>query len=305
MLSHAPDARSLRGRLSLRFADDGRRTVLAHAERSPPWHVQRLLYLDPAWPALAGVALLNQTAGLFAGDRLDLAVTVEGGAAVSLSTPTVTRAYAMPEGDASVTTCLTVSSGGYLEYLPEPTLLCRDAALVQTLALDAEPGAAVALGEVLAFGRAAHGERHAYRSLTQRIELRRGGETVLAEALRLTREDAPDVPGMLGPFAAYGSLHLLPREGDPAALLARTRAALEVQTGASAGASRLPGGRHQREGTGQHGHPGVLAGASLLPGGAGVAVRVLGEAAHAVQTVLRAVVLDFRACLAGSAMRGA
>ena len=263
-------ARSLHGRLSLRFAREGGRTVLGDAERSPPWHIQRLLHLNRAHPALAEGVLLNTTAGLFAGDRLHLAVDVAGGAQVALTTPTVTRAYAMPEGDAESTTRLTVAAGGYLEYLPAPTLLCHDADLRQRLDLDTEAGAVAAVGEVLAFGRTAHGEGHDYRALHQRTELRCAGEIVLAEALALTPGESPDGPGLLGPYRAYGSLNLLCSALDADALLAETRLLL-------AGRANLRGG------------------ASLLWGQAGVAIRVLGPAPHAVHAMLRAITERFRA----------
>src|SRR3712207_8876371 len=46
-----------------RSGRESKRTVLASAERSPPWHIQRLLHLDRAHPALAEAVLLNTTAG--------------------------------------------------------------------------------------------------------------------------------------------------------------------------------------------------------------------------------------------------
>jgi urease accessory protein len=270
-------AHALHGDLHLRFAvDEGGRTTLVESRRTPPMHLQRLLYLDARHPALAQAALLNTTAGLFSGDRLDLEVRMEAGAAVALTTPAMTRAYAMPEGHAEVTTHLSVAWGAHLELLPEPLLLCRDADLVQRTVVDVIPGASVALGEVVALGRRAHGEAHAYRRLEQRTVLRRAGQTILADGLLLTPPLHPDAPGVLGDHAAYGSLYLLPGESDSHELLAETRALLATA-------------------------PAVLSGASLLPASAGVTVRALGPAPNAVQRLFRSIVDAFRGrcCLEG------
>jgi urease accessory protein len=253
----------------LRFVDDGDRTVLAACKRTPPLHVQRPLYLDRRHPSLAHVALLNATAGLFAGDRLDTTICLGAGAAVALTTPTMTRVFTMPGGHAEVSTHIVVGAGGYLELLPEATLLCRGAALRQRLTLDAPAGANVAIGEVFAFGRAAHGERHAYQRLEQRANLSYGGRPVLAEGLSLDAEESPNGLGVIGDFAAYGSLNLLTPDGERDGLLAATRDLVAHEQGA-------------------------WAAASMLPAGSGVAVRVLGDVPSVVQHLLKLVVAEFR-----------
>ena len=262
-------ARSLHGRLDLRFTHDAGRTRLACSRRTPPFHVQRLLHLDPARPVLARAVVLNTTAGICAGDRLDLTVRVEPGAEVEITSPTMTRAYAMSDGHAEATTHITVDAGGYVEYLPEPLLLCRDAALHQQTELSICPGGVAALGEVIAFGRAAHGELHAYRELTQRTTVLVGGETVVAEGLWLRPGEEPELMGVVGRFAAYGSLTLVCAGVGSAQFLAHAR-------------ERLSACRD------------IWGGVSLLVGGAGVGVRVLSTSAGAAQNALRAVTGEFR-----------
>jgi urease accessory protein len=259
-------ARSLSGCLCATFVLRGGRTVLASATRTPPLHLQRVLYLDARRPHLCRAVLLNATAGLFAGDRLTVEIHVGVGAAVEVTTPAMSRAYGMPAGHAATVTRISVADGGYLEYLPEPTLACRDAALHTKLEIDAGPNAVVAAGEVLAFGRAARGELHAYRELAASIDLRVAGDAVLVEKLDLDPSSG-DVDALTGGFSAYGASHLL-----------------------GPGAERLLG--HVREILAAQ--PDVIAGASLLPNGAGIAVRVLGRAPSAVQASLRAVHDGFR-----------
>lgn len=263
-------AASVDGRLSLRFVLENGRTTLATVRRTQPFHVLRPLSLDPARPHLTTVSVLNATAGLFAGDRLCLHVAVGDEAAVQLTTPTMTRVHAMRAGCAVCAVRLRVAAGGYLEYLPEPLLLCRDAALLQETEVDVAAGGAAAIGEVIAFGRRAHGEGHAYRRLRTVTEARRDGAVVVADALDLLPHRTPMTMGAVGDAAAYGSLMLLTPNAPSTSLLDATRGALDACAG-------------------------VVAGASLLPLAAGVAVRVLGETAAATRGAVVAAVAVFRA----------
>jgi urease accessory protein len=255
--------------LRLRFAIDGARTTLTETERSPPYHVQRLLYLDACRPDLAQAVVLNSTAGLFAGDRLDLDFEVQPHAAVEIATPASTRIFGMDGDFAECRTSISVASGGYLEYLPRPTILCRDAALRVCTDITVRRGGMAAVGDVLAFGRVAAGERHRYRRLDQRTELQYDGRIVLAEALHLAPRDDPDAAGVLGDAAAYGVLHLLGIDADIDRLVTRVRRIVDEQ---------------------DH----CVGGVSTLTAGGGIAVRLLGDRPHAIYEALRSVALEFR-----------
>ncbi len=268
----APDigTRSLAGSLALRAVADGDgMTRLVEIERRPPMQVQRPLYLDAAHPGLATVHLINATAGLFSGDDLGLRIDVCNGARLAVGTPAMTRVYTMPDGGTATSRVdLRVGAGGYLEHLPAPTILCREAALLQEMHIDLAQDAHVAIGEAWAFGRAAHGELHAYRELHARTELRRAGSLVLADALVLG--PLLDSPGpLVGCYAAYGTLTLTGPRVD-AALLAGIRRLLDERASP------------------------ILAGASTLARDGGIGVRVLGASANSVQTTLIDLMSEFR-----------
>jgi urease accessory protein len=265
-------ARSLHGRLRLRFATHGARTFVTGVERSPPYHLQRLLYLDACRPDLAQAVVLNSTAGLFAGDRLELDIEVQSLAAVEIATPASTRIFGMDDGYAETRTSISVESGGYLEYVPRSIILCRDAELRVSTSVYVRRGGMAAIGEVVAFGRAAAGERHCYRRLDLRAELHYDGHLTLAEALYVAPEDDPDAAGALGDAAAHGALHLLGVDSDIEQLIAHVRGIIDEQC-----------------------H--VVGGVSTLPFGGGVAVRLLGNRPHAVYEALRSVALEFRRSL--------
>lgn len=262
-------ARALNGRLRLRFGTGASRTLLTSAERIPPWHVQRLMYLHRQYPRLATVSLLNTTAGLCAGDRLILDLEAGRGAAVEATSPTITRTFSMTGGHAETRTTLRIAAGGYLEYLPRGVLLCGGSELRSSMTIDVEPGGAAAVGEVVVFGRAAAGEGHAYRALSHRLDLLQSGELILAEALDLAPDAEPDSVGVLGGYTAYGSLHLLPPRKEQSAMLVAVRSSLAAQTSA-------------------------WCGASTLPRDAGVTVRVLANSGHVAWNTLRAAMDVFR-----------
>lgn len=265
------EARSLQGRLSLTFERAGDRTVVRKVERTPPLHVQRPLSLDPERPALAHLALLNSTAGLFAGDSHRLDIRVESAAAVALTTPAMTRIFRTPAGHADIATRAEVATGGYLEYFPEATLLCGGARLHQSTDLSLAAGATVAWGELLAFGRTSHGEDPAACELQQRLHVYHNNELVLAEALTLSPEEPSGTPGVLHRYSVLGTLLLFGEARVLDSLLVQVRGAFPA------------------------GAPTAIAATRLL-GGAGIGVRALGSSAWEVQRALRVALDAFRAC---------
>jgi urease accessory protein len=241
-------------------------TRIVHASRSAPLQVQRPLYVDPQRAGLATVNVINATAGLFEGDTLSLRVDVLPGAALELRTPAMTRVYTMVDGRATTQLELSAGADTYVESVPAPVILCANAALRQQTRVDLAEGAHAALGEVWAFGRAAHGELHAHRELEARTEIYRDGRLMIADALVM---EAGENPGaMVGGHAAYGCLVLVGAQAD-AVCLARIRELLSANTE-------------------------ITGGASMVPVAPGIAVRALGATAHAVDSTLRAIVFDFR-----------
>ena len=272
MSAFAPDTgtRSLAGSLALRaVADSGGITRVVEIERRSPMQVQRPLYLDAAHAGLANVHVINATAGLFAGDDLKLRIDVGSGARIAVTTPAMTRVYAMPDGGAATSRVdLHIRGGGYLEYLPAASILCEGAALRHEMRVDVEVDAHAVVGEVWAFGRVAHGELHAYRELCARTELWRGESLVLADALALKPVDASP-EAAVGSYAAYGTLTLSGARVD-AALLMGVRRLLDERGGQ------------------------ILAGASTLVRDGGIGVRVLGVSANSVQVTLENLMSEFR-----------
>jgi urease accessory protein len=87
----------------------------------------------------------------------------------------------MRHGVAACRQQLTVESGGWLEYVPEPLCPHRDTDYTQTTRLDIAAGAEACFVDALAPGRVGRGERWAWRRLVLALDVRLDGERILAE----------------------------------------------------------------------------------------------------------------------------
>src|SRR5688500_6639167 len=107
------------GHLSLCAAvRDHGRTVLAAQSFRAPFHISKP-YWDADSRALL-VQVVNPTAGILAGDRLESEIAVQRDAALLVTTPSANRLFQMRGGAAECSQHFTVSAGGWLEVMPEP-----------------------------------------------------------------------------------------------------------------------------------------------------------------------------------------
>jgi urease accessory protein len=168
------------GHLHLEAAprEDGR-TVLARQSFRAPFHLGKS-YWDGG---VLQVRVVNATAGILAGDRLELAVRVQAGAALLVITPAAARAFMMRRGAAECRQTFRVEGNGWLEYAPEPLFPHRDSDYGQTTLIEAAEGAELFYVDALAPGRAGRGELWAWRRLRMSLDLVHGGELVLRERL--------------------------------------------------------------------------------------------------------------------------
>lgn len=171
------------GHLSLRAAarsGDGGTALAAQAFRAP-FHLSKP-YWDHDTRTLL-VQVVNPTAGILSGDRLEASVSVETGAAVLLTTPSASRVFRMREGEARSLQRFQVARGAWLEVLPEPLVPHRGSVFHQRTELSVEPGGAAFYADLLFPGRIAHGEAWGWRRLVLELEARAGAELLIRERL--------------------------------------------------------------------------------------------------------------------------
>jgi urease accessory protein len=136
------------------------------------------------------VQVVNPTAGLFEGDSLQSAVSVEAGAALCVTTPGSSRVYRMRDGRAEVRQQFQVAAGASLEYCPAPLIPQKGSRIRQRTRVDVAAGGELFFCEVLAPGRVAHGECFAFEEIDWTFDLWIGPTRAARERFRLSPGDS-------------------------------------------------------------------------------------------------------------------
>jgi urease accessory protein len=127
----------------------------------------RVLFPLPERGDLPVAALLTTSGGLTGGDRLRISVGSTAGAR------------------ANVEASLAVDAGGWLEWLPQETILFDGARLARAIDADLAGSARLLAVDSLVFGRTARGERFRHGKLLERWRISVDGRLVWADALQL------------------------------------------------------------------------------------------------------------------------
>jgi urease accessory protein len=129
------------------------------------------------------VVFLNTSGGLTSGDHLRFGLEMQGRAVAT--TQTAERAYKATGLPARMDVRLSVGSGGWLDWLPQETILFDRAALDRRTVIDLAPGAGCLALEAVVLGRAAMGERVRELRFRDRREIRRDGQPFWIDPLAL------------------------------------------------------------------------------------------------------------------------
>lgn len=172
------------------------RTVLAEQAFRAPFHVSK-----PYWDADTGVLhvqVVNPTAGILEGDRLESEIACDRGTAMLVTTPSASRVFRMRGGRAECRQRFEVADGGWLEVLPEPLVPHRGSTYRQVTTVDVAKGGALFFVDQLMPGRVAHGEAWEWERLGVELEVRVGGELVLRERLEQSGEELKGMAQLAG-----------------------------------------------------------------------------------------------------------
>lgn len=192
----------------------------------------------PQTGGTAEAVFLNTSGGLTGGDTLNYALDLGAGLRATATTQTAERAYRSPGDAARVRVDLTVGAGGFLDWLPQETILFQGAALERRTTVRLAPDAGCLLLEMIVLGRAAMGEVVRNLALRDWRQVDQAGKPVWVEPLVLSDRALATGPAGLNGLRAFASLCLIaPHAPD---LLAPLRRVLD-EPGVQSGASALPG----------------------------------------------------------------
>ena len=188
-----------RGHLSLLAAvRDHGRTVLAAQSFRAPFHISKP-YWDPDVRALL-VQVVNPTAGILAGDRLESDIAVHRDAALIVTTPSASRVFRMRSGEAECRQHFVVSRGAWLEVSPEPLVPHRGSRYRQVTTIEIELGGSLFFVDSLLPGRIGHGEAWQWERLNLDLSVQLDGELLLRERF----DHRPGDLRLLAEFAGSG-----------------------------------------------------------------------------------------------------
>jgi urease accessory protein len=230
--------------LELAFRRDMRgRTVLCERRQRFPLRMTVPLHLDPAASDMPFVYVQNPTGGVFAGDRLRIALRAGEASRVHLTTQSATKLYRMEGGEAHQALHFAVRDGAYVEHVPDPLIPQAGSRYRQCTSVELSGDGALVTAETISPGRRAHGERFAYDLLELSTEVRHDGRELCAETLRLEPGRArPDRAGVLADGDYLVTLLALAPAADVASLVRVVDGALEAAPGVLGAAGELPNG---------------------------------------------------------------
>ena len=174
---------SLSGNLHLVCASTPKRgTWLAEQSFSSPLHISKTYWNGE----ILLINVVNQTAGIFGGDRIVTRVTVESGARVLLCSPSAARFHPSHGRESRLDQTFEVRAGGSLDVFPEISIPQRDSRSVQKTVAHVEPGGELIYLETLTPGRVASGESFAFARYAWQTDIDLGGRPVHRERAALT-----------------------------------------------------------------------------------------------------------------------
>ena len=167
------------------FRENGGVTRLADLYQHDPVRV-----LFPATPLAEltealQAAVVTTSGGLVGGDVIEIEVNVGGGARALIMPQAAEKVYRSNGGDVRIDVRLNIADGGWLEWLPQETIVFDAARLRRLTTVEFTGGGRFLAGEILAFGRRASGEKLSRGLIREAWEVRREGRLIWADALHM------------------------------------------------------------------------------------------------------------------------
>jgi urease accessory protein len=158
------------------------------------------------------VVFANTAGGIAGGDRLAYDVAVDGEAHVVATTQAAEKIYRAIDAPARVLTHIAATNGGAVEWLPQETIVFDHARFKRLTLVEVEGDSSMLALEFLVLGRAAHGETMTTCEVSDSWRVRRDGELIWADTLRLSGPMAR--PALLGENRALATVVRV-GPGDP------------------------------------------------------------------------------------------
>jgi urease accessory protein len=172
----------MHGQVELAFAGGAGRTRLKTLFQKAPL---RVLFPLDAGAGASSAVLVTTSGGLAGGDTLAVNIETEEGARAVVTQQAAEKIYRSLGETCRVRIGLRAAAASWLEWLPQETIVFDGARLDRLTRVDVAEDARLLAGEIIVFGRSAHGEQVRNGLLRDGWRVYRGGQLVWADALRL------------------------------------------------------------------------------------------------------------------------
>lgn len=242
------------------------KSIMREWTRHAPLIVQQELYFDEAMPEMPCVYILSSGGPNIDGDRYENKFTLKQGSFAHISTGAATKIAEMAYNFSGLKQNFILEEDAYLEYIPEPTIPCRNSRYITDTVIEIAPSATLFYAEIYNGGRKYYkdGELFVYDLLSICTEAHRPGGTPLfrEKMVASPKEKSVRPVGIMHHYDVFANVIVLTPEKDAAEIYAKTQAFIN---------------RDRR----------LAAGISYLPNQCGLIFKVLGEETQPVKRIVR------------------
>lgn len=220
------------------------KSIMRHWERHAPLIVQQELYFDEAMPEMPCVYILSSGGPNVDGDRYENKFTVRKNAYAFISTGAATKIAEMIYNFSALKQTFVLEENAYLEYLPEPTIPCKNSRYITDTLIRIAPSATLFYSEIYMGGRKYYreGERFEYDLLSVCTRAYRpDGDPLFREKLLVTpKTESVRKVGMMHHYDVFANVLVLTPEEEAVQIYEKTRAFIDRDERLAVGISYLP-----------------------------------------------------------------
>ncbi|PLT33073.1 urease accessory protein UreD [Bacillus sp. V5-8f] len=196
------------GYAKLEVAKQNGRTIIVPGKfHYGSFKVTHPLYLDD--DCQATLYLLSTGGGYVNGDAYRLELHAREGSIVSLRNQGATKIYRTIDTPPIQENRMFLEKGSFASFIPEPTILYKDARFYQKTEISMEKGATLFLAEILTPGWSPDGEFFSYKEYRSEVKIFYEGQMAVLDRLRLLPEEDFSRIGYLDSYTHYGSLFVI------------------------------------------------------------------------------------------------
>lgn len=210
------------GRIMASFTDVDGVTRLGDRYHSYPLKIAKAF---PFEEGQLGIYIMDASPGIMSGDAYDLEWRFGEKANVFITNQSYSKVHPMLHDAAGYDTDdpsrqtqkLYLSQGSYVEYLPEPIMLYKDASFNSYTVIRMEKEAALILSEIVCPGRTQRGELFQYRQYRNDMKVVYEDELIYCSKQKIEpSEQRLQSIGAWGKFTHYGTLYVFCDRADGA-----------------------------------------------------------------------------------------